>query len=190
MNDAVAQSAPETSTVPPASDVSPESSATEGASEVARLSADLEAARKRIDELARAYQAGERDREAFKQRVSREREQLLDVERGNVALTLLEAIDELDRCVQNADESALAKGVRLIREGLLKKTEAMGIERVDLVGRPFDPNLAEASDMELTVKEAEDGFVLAVTRPCYQLKGRVIRPGQVKVAKYVQPAQA
>jgi molecular chaperone GrpE (heat shock protein) len=29
-----------------------------------------------------------------------------------------------------------------------------------------------------------------VTRAAYALKGRVIRPGQVKVARYVKPAQA
>jgi molecular chaperone GrpE len=158
--------------------------------ELTRLNHDLETARRRVNELAQAIQAGERDREAFKVRVQREREQLLDVEKGNVALTLLEAIDELDLCLSSADDSPLARGVRLIRDGLVKKAEATGIERVELVGRPYDPNLAEATDMEVTGTEADDGKVLAQVRSCYQLKGRVIRPGRVKVAKYVTPAQA
>lgn len=159
-------------------------------SENERLQADLDAARKRIDELARAYQAGERDREAFKQRLTREREQMLDVERGKVALTLLEAIDQLDLSLQSADDSPLAKGVELIRNNILKKAEASGIERVELVGRHFDPNLAEASDMEVTPNPEEEGRVLSVSRSAYQLNGRVIRPGLVKVAKYVKPADA
>lgn len=159
-------------------------------SEVERLTADLDAARKRIDELARAYQAGERDREAFKQRQTRERDQMLDLERGKVSLTLLEAIDQLDLCLQNADESPLAKGVELIRSNILKKAEASGIERVELVGQHFDPTFAEASDMEITPNEADEGRVISVSRPCYSFKGRVIRPGLVKVAKYVKPADA
>lgn len=158
--------------------------------EIEKLSADLGAARKRIDELARAYQAGERDREAFKQRVAREREQMLDVERGKVALMLLEAIDELDLSLRNADDSPLAKGVALIRSSILKKAEAAGIERVELLGGHFDPNFAEASDIEITPHKAEDGRVLAVLKPAYQLKGRVIRAGSVKVAKYVKAAHA
>lgn len=158
--------------------------------ELARLTADLEASRKRVDELARAYQASERDREAFKQRLQREREQMIDVEKGKVALVLLEAIDDLDLSLSQADESPLARGVRMIRDSLLKKAEATGIERVDLVGRPYDPNFAEATDMEVTPLEAEDGRVLAVVKACYQLKGRVVRPGQVKVAKYIKPADA
>lgn len=158
--------------------------------EVHRLQQELEAARKRIDELARAYQAGERDREEFKKRVAREREQLMDVERGKVAVALLEAIDELDLALSTAVDSPLKKGVRLIRENLLKKAESTGIEAVPLEGQAFDPNLAEATDMEITAVEADDGKVVAVTRAAYALKGRVIRPGQVKVARYVKPAQA
>jgi molecular chaperone GrpE len=158
--------------------------------ELARLTHDLETARRRVNELAQAIQAGERDREAFKVRLQREREQLLDVEKGNVAVTLLEAIDELDLCLSSAHDSALARGVRLIRDGLIKKAEATGIERVELVGRSYDPNLAEATDMEVTGTEADDGLVLSQVRSCYQLKGKVIRPGRVKVAKYIKPAQA
>lgn len=158
--------------------------------EVSELKSQLEAARKRINDLAHALQAGERDREEFKQRQARERERMLDVEKGNVATTLLEAVDQLDLCLMAADDSPLARGVKLIRESILKQAEGIGIERIELLGRPFDPNLAEATDMELCATEAEDGKITAVTRAAYQLKGRVIRPGAVKVARYVKPAEA
>lgn len=156
--------------------------------EVERLTLELEAARKRVDELARAIIAGDKDREAFKQRLTREREQMLDVERGAVAQALLEAIDELDLCLSGAEQSPLAQGVRMVRDNLVRKAEATGIERVELAGLPYDPNLAEASDMTITTTEAEDGQVVAMLRACYRLKGRVIRPGRVRVAKYVKPA--
>ncbi len=177
-------------------DASTQPSATDAASpggtndELRATRAQHEALQRKFDELARAYQATERDKEDFKKRVQREREQLMDVERGAVAAGLLEAIDELDRCLSQADESPLATGVRLIRDGLLKRALAMGVERVPLEGRPFDPNLAEAADMELTTEPGQDNHVLSVLRACYQLKGRVVRPGQVKVARYMTPANA
>lgn len=158
--------------------------------EVARLTAELEAARKRVNELAYAVQAGERDREEFKQRQTRERERMMDVEKGNVARALLEAVDQLDLCLQAGDDSPLARGVKMIRESILKQAESTGIERVELVGKPFDPNLAEATDMEITPVEADDGHVVLAFKAAYQLKGRVIRPGVVKVARYVKPADA
>lgn len=158
--------------------------------EVERLRTELAAAHKRVNELAHAIQAGERDREEFKQRQTRERERMIDVEKGNIAVSLLEAVDELDLCLTASDGSAFAQGVKMIRDSLLKRAESVGIERVELVGRPYDPNLAEATDMEVTTNEAEDGFVTGVVKACYQLKGRTIRPGLVRVAKFVKPAQA
>jgi molecular chaperone GrpE len=157
-----------------------------------RLEAELEASRRRVDQLARAYQEVNKDREEFKQRLTRERERMLDVERGNVAITLLEAIDDLDLSLSASaqDTSPLAQGVRLIRDGLLKKVQGLGIERVQVVGQPYDPNTAEATDMEITATPEEDQKVVAEIRAGYKLKERIIRPARVKVARYVAPAQA
>lgn len=161
-------------------------------SERQRLEEELAASRKRVDELARAYQALSQDREEFKQRLTRERERMLDVERGKVAATLLEAIDDLDRSLaaSASDSSPLAQGVRLIREGLLAKVQSTGIERIEVVGKPFDPNTAEATDMEITPVAEDDHRVVSEVRAGYRLKDRVIRPARVRVAKYVPPAQA
>ncbi|WP_257447654.1 nucleotide exchange factor GrpE [Archangium lipolyticum] len=158
-----------------------------------RLEAELDATRKRVDQLARAYQELMKDREEFKQRLTRERERMMDVERGNVATTLLEAVDELDRCLAMSGEdtsSPLAQGVKMIRDGLLSKLQQTGIERIQVVGLPYDPNTAEATDMELTPNPDEDQKVVAEARAGYRLKDRIIRPARVKVAKYVAPAQA
>ncbi|HSP77360.1 MAG TPA: nucleotide exchange factor GrpE [Myxococcaceae bacterium] len=161
-------------------------------SERQRLESELEAARRRVDQLARAYQQAEKDREEFKQRLTRERDRMLDVERGNVATTLLEAVDELDRCLamSGQDTSPLAQGVRMIRDGLLSKLQQMGVERLQVVGLPYDPNTAEATDMEITPNPEEDQRVVEEARAGYRMKERIIRPARVKVAKYVAPAQA
>lgn len=160
--------------------------------EVQRLESELDASRRRVDQLARAYQELTKDREDFKLRLTRERERMLDVERGNVATVVLEAIDDLDLCLAASaeDTSPLAEGVRMIREGMLKKLQGMGIERLQVEGQPFDPNTAEATDMEVTSTPEDDQKVVAELRAGYKLKERVIRAARVKVAKYVPPAQA
>lgn len=154
------------------------------------LRRELEAARKRVDELARAFQALSNDREEFKQRLSRERERMLEIEKGNVAQILLEVLDELDLSLQAADDSPLKQGVQLIRDGILNKLQGLGIERVDPLGQPFDPNLAEAADVEITTDPANDQKVVGVMRPGYRMKDRVIRPARARVARYVEPAHA
>ena len=157
-----------------------------------QLRQDLQAARKRVDDLARAVQSLTQDREEFKLRLSRERDRMLEVEKGNVAVGLLEAIDDLDLCLNASaeEQSPLATGVRLIRDNLVSKAQASGVERLSLMGTVFDPNVAEAADMELTPDLDQDQRVIAELRAGYRLKGRVIRPGRVKVAKYVTPASA
>lgn len=155
-----------------------------------RLIEELAAARKRIDELARAYQAAEKDREEFKKRLQRERDRMVDVEKAEVALSVIEAIDELDLCLRVPDESHLYEGVKLIRDKLVKKLELKGIERVDLVSQTYDPQLSEAVDMEVTDDRSQDGMIADVIRPAYRMNGKVIRAGRVKVARYIEPAQA
>ncbi len=158
--------------------------------EVTQLRTELETARRRVDELARGIQDVMRDREEFKQRIQRERERLLEVEKGQVALALIEAIDELDHSLAADDGSPFAQGVRLIRDKLVQKLQASGIERLDLVGRPYDPNAAEAVDMELVSSPEQGDRVLSEQRAGYAQRGRVIRPGRVKVGRYVEPAKA
>ena len=118
---------------------------------------------------------------------------MMDVERGKVATTLLEAMDELDLSLSMSGgdaASALAKGVKIIRDGLLAKLQQAGIERIQVVGQPYDPNTAEATDMELCAHPDEDQKVVAEVRAGYRLKERIIRPARVKVAQYIAPAQA
>lgn len=180
---------------PPAEETESDTSAAEEAESraISALREELDGARKRVDELARAYQALHKDRDEFKARLNRERERMIDVERGKVASALLEAIDELDRALSATppdDASPLAQGVRLIRTNLLQKANATGIERLDVVGQTFDPNTMEAADMEMTTDESEDQKVLADVRAGYKLNNQLIRPARVKVAKYVRPADA
>jgi molecular chaperone GrpE len=176
--------------VNPEVDPQTESQQSPAALDTDRLLEELAAARKRIDELARAYQAGEKDREDFKQRLQRERERMLDVEKAEVALTLIEAVDELDMCLRVPDESQLYEGVKLIRDKMLKKLETKGLERLELTGLAFDPQLAEAVDLEVTADPEQDGKITEVVRPAYRWKGKISRPGRVKVARYIKPAQA
>src|SRR5215475_6864777 len=87
--------APETETTSPGG--MPETEAAPAQTdEVSRLQGELEASRRRVDELARGIQDVMRDRDEFKQRIQRERDRMIEVEKGEVAKALIEAVDELD----------------------------------------------------------------------------------------------
>ena len=63
--------------------------------------------------------------------------------------------------------------------GVLKES---GVEPVDAMGQPFDPNLHEALSQEETT-EVEEGTVVQQVQRGYKLNDRLVRPARVVVAK-------
>lgn len=143
----------------------------------------------RIDELTRAYAALVEDNKAFRQRLERERERVVEAERAEVAQTLLEATDDLERALSAAggdvqgELRSLVEGVRLSLGVLYRRIAAVGAQRIPVVGQPFDPHVAEAVDT-VPIADAElDGVVLQEIRPGYRIGERVLRPARVRVGR-------
>ena len=77
---------------------------------------------------------------------------------------------------------ALHEGAGLVERKLMKALEGVGLERVDPAGQPFDPNLHEAV-AQAEPAEAPEGPVVQQLRKGYRLRGRLLRPAAVVVAK-------
>ncbi|MER3452406.1 MAG: nucleotide exchange factor GrpE, partial [Acidimicrobiia bacterium] len=86
---------------------------------------------------------------------------------------LLPVLDAFELALEHGTE-----GVEPIYRSLMGVLEAEGLERIDPVGKPFDPNEHNAVAHE----EGEGGpVVVEVLRPGYRFKGRILRPAMVKV---------
>jgi len=161
----------------------------------AERSATIEKQAARIDELTRAYAALVEDNKAFRQRLEREKERVLEAERSRLAQSLLEAHDELE-LAWNASGGAgepespalrnLREGVRVTLQGLAKRVGEMGAQRIEVVGQPFDPRLAEAIDVVVVTDPAQDGRVVEELRPGWCIGDRVLRPARVRVGRLAQ----
>ena len=73
-------------------------------------------------------------------------------------------------------------GVQMILDQLLGVLKESGVEPVDAMGQPFDPNLHEALSQEETT-EVEEGTVVQQVQRGYKLNDRLVRPVRVVVAK-------
>jgi molecular chaperone GrpE len=141
----------------------------------------------RIDELTRAYAALVEDNKAFRQRLEREKARVLEAERVALAQTLLEAADDVERALAavGGDEATgpLAEGVRLSLATLHQRIARLGAERIQVLGEPFDPHVAEALDV-VTVGDADqDGRVVQEIRAGWRIGDRVLRPARVRVGR-------
>jgi molecular chaperone GrpE len=112
------------------------------------------------------------------------RDQTAHLERATSGLIeqLLPVLDAFELALGSAgtDAERLRKGVELVYGELLGALEKAGLERIEALGKPFDPEEHEAV-MHVEGEGGEPG-VRDVVRTGYRLKGRVLRPAMVKVA--------
>lgn len=122
----------------------------------------------------------------FKKRSARDKEEYSKYATLPLIKKLLLVIDDLERALAQFDNSkdleALSKGVEMITRNLQEVMKSEGVERVEAMGKPFDPEyhqplLVEESD------EHPENTVIEELQIGYTLHGRVIRPSLVKVSK-------
>jgi len=101
-----------------------------------------------------------------------------------LARDLLVVVDDLERALSHATEgdSGLARGVELVLKSMLSVLEKHGVERIEALGKPFDPAEHEAVAMVETAEHAPN-TVIEEHRAGYRLGDRLLRPAMVAVAK-------
>ena len=119
----------------------------------------------------------------FRKRVEREREEIRLAGVEEMVRELLPVLDNFERALQHAedDSGAFREGVEMIAKQLWDTLERRGVQELNPVGKPFDPELHEA------VQRVEDGQHPPGTVAWVMLKGyamgdRLVRPAMVGVA--------
>ncbi len=130
------------------------------------------------DKLLRAYA----ELENVRKRSLREIEEAEKYAISKFAAAIIEVVDNLERAlaVDKSSEEDLRKGVQMTLDAWHKTIRKFGLERVDALGRPFDPNVHEA--MVHIPHEADPGQVVAQHVTGYTLHGRLLRPARVVVS--------
>ena len=98
---------------------------------------------------------------------------------------LLPVMDNFIRALEAAEQTenleALKNGVDQIQRLFAEVLERAGLERIDALGQPFDPNLHEAI-MQVEPRDGQEPHqVVDELRAGYRLADRVLRPTLVKV---------
>src|SRR5581483_5076141 len=148
----------------------------------AAVEADLDALTRERDDLRELAQRVQADFENYRKRALREQTAVIERASAGVVEQLLPVVDNFELALANigdADEK-VRKGVELVYAELLGVLEKSGLERIDAMGKPFDPNEHEA-----VAQEDGDGepVVFDILRNGYRLKGRVLRPATVRVTR-------
>ena len=136
------------------------------------------------DEMRATAQRIQADFENFRKRAQRDVALAGDAALARFVEKLLPVLDAFEGAlvaVAGADEP-VRKGVELAVAEFLAVLGRNGLERIDALGAPFDPEQHEAVLHEET-GEHDGPVVVEVLRTGYRTQERVIRPAMVRVAQ-------
>lgn len=156
--------------------------AQEAAPDAAEWQQKLDEAEQKIEEYLNLAQRVQADFDNFRRRNSAVRAEAYEDGRRDTVKELLPVLDNIERALASAgeEESALKTGVEMVHRGLMETLKRMGVEAIDRLGEPFDPELENAV-LQGGEDEGEPGTVCAVLQKGYRLGNRVLRHAMVKV---------
>jgi len=147
------------------------------------LAAEIAKLREEKEGLHQTLVRRQADFENYRKRIERDRHE--EGRRGveRLILDLIPVLDGFDRALQSHDDPAYEeyrKGLMLIRKQLWDALARHGLERIDAVGKIFDPHVHQAIERAES-NEHPDGYILHVFQDGYMFHGRVLRPAIVRV---------
>ncbi|HPD90808.1 MAG: nucleotide exchange factor GrpE [Clostridia bacterium] len=136
------------------------------------------------EELKTQYLRLAADFANYKKRSEKERSDIHAFANEKLVAKLLEVLDNFDRALaqEETEKNPVWEGMALIYKQLLGILEGSGLEEIQALGQPFDPEFHEALMMDSSTDQ-ESGTVTEVFQKGYMLHKKVIRPTRVKVAQ-------
>ena len=152
---------------------------------VVRLEAELGEARIQLAQTADKYLRAAAEFDNYKKRTARDVTELRARAQAEVIERLVDGLDDLARFAHvdpaQTDAKTMHDGIDMVERKIWKALEAMGVERVDRTGVPFDPNQHEAVTMQPAAQPDQDHTVGAILQPGYRMRNALIRPARVVV---------
>ena len=95
---------------------------------------------------------------------------------------LLPSLDAFRRVKENVKDETTLQGIDMLERTILSSLEKLGVEKIEALGLPLDPNVHNA--LAVATKEGyEDGVIIEEFQAGYKMGDKVIRCSQVLVNK-------
>lgn len=123
--------------------------------------------------------------ENFRKRTEKEKSTMFDMGAKSVVEKLLPIIDNFERGFAGLSEEQMSdpfvSGMDMVYKQLVKALVDMGVEPIEAVGKPFDPNLHNAV-MHVEDENLGENTVAQEFQKGYLYHGSVVRHSMVQVA--------
>ena len=147
----------------------------------------------RLSEVLSAYRQVKTENEGFRERTTRDLERRFDARHERLLLRFIDILDNLDRALEAAEQTfagnPLIEGLILVRTQLLQTLQQEGLERIPVLGLPFNPAFSEAVGTQPVSEREHDHVVVRELLRGYRLNGRIARASRVFVGRYDEEAE-
>ncbi len=122
--------------------------------------------------------------ENYRKRTAREVERIRKTAAESLIHDLLSVLDNLELAMRNAEGAPgpMIEGVRLVHKQFQDTLTRNGLEPIDAIGKPFDPNVHEAV-AQMASNEVPPDHVIQEFQRGYRLGGQILRPAKVLVSQ-------
>ncbi|WP_322348862.1 nucleotide exchange factor GrpE [Jeotgalibaca ciconiae] len=155
--------------------------------EVEETVSEIEQLTKELEETQDRYLRVQAELANIQKRNAKERQDAAKYRSQVLANELLPVVDNLERAleIEVEDEKALnlKKGVEMVYNSFVEALKSEGIEVINPVNEPFDPNFHMSIQVQALEEGQEADTVVSVVQKGYSLKDRVLRPAMVIVAQ-------
>jgi len=146
----------------------------------------------RLAEVLAAYRTIKSENEGFRERISRNLQRRFTQQHETLLLKFIDILDNLDRALEAAQRSyagePLLEGMILVRTQLLQRLKEEGLERIPVLGMPFDPEVSESVSTQPVSDPDHHNVVMKELMRGYRVNGRVVRPSRVVIGIYEEGA--
>ncbi|MBQ5620040.1 MAG: nucleotide exchange factor GrpE [Alistipes sp.] len=122
----------------------------------------------------------------YRKRTLREKMELVETGGKDVLLAMLPVKDDVERAVaamfKTEDLESVRQGVQLIAQKFTEALKQRGVTQIEVVGQPFDEEVAEAV-ARFAAGEEQKGLVIDCVQTGYRLGERVLRFAKVVVGE-------
>lgn len=130
--------------------------------------------------------------ENFRKRTRKEAAVGRTMAQAELVQQILPTLDDLARVADTPHETttvqALDEGIELILRNLRKQLGDAGLERIEALDQPFNPERHQAIMTSMVTDPELDETVSRVFQEGYEFLGRLVRPAQVEVRRYEEPS--
>jgi molecular chaperone GrpE len=157
---------------------------------VEELEARTQAAERQVQDVQARFdqlrQQLQRETDETRQRLNRSAEERAATAKATFIADFLPVLDDLTRAIEavesGASRESMLEGIRRIAARVQNALTNAGVEPIDSVGEPFDPELHEAVDTAPAGADM-DGRVISEYSRGFRIGDRLLRPARVQVGR-------